>query len=83
MFIKDKNKCLKEFNIRYLEKQGDAREVIAIKENNKWLFTIACQRDITKEEFVDRIYNTNGGFDLKLRINVHRQIYLDFLKQFE
>ncbi|MCC0681848.1 MULTISPECIES: DUF4116 domain-containing protein [unclassified Clostridioides] len=82
MFIKDKNKCLKEFNIRYLEKQGDTREVIAIKENNKWLFTIACQRDITKEEFVDRIYNTNGGFDLKLRINVHRQRYLNFLKDF-
>lgn len=52
-YIKDKD----IFNIKYLEAQGKASEVIAIKED--------------------------GGFDLEKEINVHRQVYLDFLEQFK
>ncbi|MDI2978112.1 DUF4116 domain-containing protein [Clostridioides difficile] len=78
-YIKDKD----IFNIKYLEEKGDASEVIAIKEDGEWLFTVGCQRNITKETFIDRIYNTDGGFDLEKGINVHRQVYLDFLKEFK
>ncbi|HBG4630854.1 TPA: DUF4116 domain-containing protein [Clostridioides difficile] len=78
-YIKDKD----IFNIKYLEAQGKASEVIAIKEDGEWLFTVGCQRNITKEEFIYRIYNENGGFDLEKEINVHRQVYLDFLEQFK
>ncbi|MDW0076976.1 DUF4116 domain-containing protein [Clostridioides difficile] len=81
-YIKEKDKYLDEFNIKYLEKQGKVREVIAIKENGKWLFSIGCQNNITKEEFIYRIYNTNGGFDPEKGINLHRQIYLKFLEKF-
>ncbi|WP_176072548.1 DUF4116 domain-containing protein, partial [Clostridioides difficile] len=63
-YVKDKEKYLKEFGIKYLEAQGEAREVIAIRENNKWLFTLGCQYKITKEEFIYRIYNTGEGFNL-------------------
>ncbi|WP_227865670.1 hypothetical protein [Clostridioides sp. ZZV14-6045] len=51
-YVKDKEKYLKEFGIKYLEKQGNAREVFAVKRCNIWLFTIGCQRNITKEEFI-------------------------------
>ncbi|ENY8693094.1 TPA: DUF4116 domain-containing protein [Clostridioides difficile] len=81
-YVKDKDKYEKIFDIRYLKKQKDVNEVIAIKENGKWLFTIGCQRNITKDEFIRRIYNKGGGFDLKKGINVHRKIYLDFLNRF-
>lgn len=33
---------------------------------------------MTKEEFIDRIYNKDGG----LERNPHRQIYLDLLAKF-
>ncbi|EGT3640904.1 TPA: hypothetical protein KM432_002822 [Clostridioides difficile] len=82
-YIKDKEKYLEEFDIKYLKKQGKAKEVIAIKEEGTWLFTIGCQYKITKETFIDRIYNGGRGFDLGKKINVHRQIYVDFLKEFE
>ena len=42
-----------------------------------WLFSIGCQNNITKEEFVKRIYETDGG----LESNPHRQEYLDFLNK--
>ncbi|MCC0726673.1 DUF4116 domain-containing protein [Clostridioides sp. ZZV14-6045] len=81
-FIKNKSKYEDIFNIKYLEPRGYANEVFAIKENGEWLFTLGCQYEITKEEFLYRIYNTDGGFDLEKGINIHRQIYLDFLKEF-
>ncbi|EGT3944776.1 TPA: DUF4116 domain-containing protein [Clostridioides difficile] len=81
-YIKDKEYYLKEFDIKYLEEQGKASEVIAVKEHGEWLFTVGCQEDITKEEFIHRIYNTGGGFDLEKGINVHRQVYINFLEQF-
>ncbi|WP_044304730.1 DUF4116 domain-containing protein, partial [Clostridioides difficile] len=81
-YIEDKEKYLEEFDIRCLKAQGKVREVLAIKEDGKWLFTIGCQEDITKEKFIHRIYSTDGGFDLEKGINIHRQIYLNFLKEF-
>ncbi|MCC0670580.1 MULTISPECIES: hypothetical protein [unclassified Clostridioides] len=81
-YIKDKDRYLDEFGVGYLEAQGNTREVFVIKKNGQWLFTIGCQNNITKEEFIYRIYNTDGGFDLEKGVNVHRKIYLDFLKQF-
>ncbi|MDI3075250.1 hypothetical protein QJL41_11950 [Clostridioides difficile] len=55
------------------------RKSMALKENDKWIFTIGCQINITKETFIYRIYNEGGGFDSEKGINVHRQSYLDFL----
>ena len=46
--------------------------------NKKPLFSIGCQCNITKETFINRIYNTNGG----LEQNPHRQEYLDILNRY-
>ena len=45
-------------------------------------FSIGCQSRITKEQFIDRIYETYGGFDIEKGINPHRQEYLDILKNY-
>ncbi|ENY8693084.1 hypothetical protein ACP3VA_12150 [Clostridioides difficile] len=81
-YIKDKDRYLEEFDIKYFKKQGKARDVIAIEEDGEWLFTIGCQTDIDKETFIDRIYNEGRGFDPEKGINLHRQVYLNFLKDF-
>ena len=50
--------------------------VSAIKTlENQWLFNVGCQELITKEEFIDRIYNEDGGLEL----NPHRKYYLKIL----
>ena len=55
------------------------RHIYVLHEPNKEpLFTIGCQYNITKETFIDRIYNTNGG----LEQNPHRQEYLDILNRY-
>ncbi|EGT3944937.1 TPA: hypothetical protein KOR49_002360 [Clostridioides difficile] len=74
------NRDMFKYNI--LKEAFRNRKVIAIFIDGRWLFTIGCQNNITKEEFLYRIYNENGGFDLEKGINVHRKIYLDFLEQF-
>ncbi|EMH2709947.1 hypothetical protein SI855_002692 [Clostridioides difficile] len=79
-YIKDKEKYEKMFDLKYLESQGDASEVFAIKENEEWLFTIRDKEDLTKKEFKDYIYNTDGGFDLEKGVNVYKQIYFDFFR---
>ncbi|MGX9757735.1 DUF4116 domain-containing protein [Clostridioides difficile] len=79
-YVKDKEKYEKMFDLKYLESQGDASEVFAIKENGEWLFTISYKEDLTKKEFVDYIYNTGGGFDLRLGVNIYKQIYFDFFR---
>ncbi|MCC0727223.1 DUF4116 domain-containing protein [Clostridioides sp. ZZV14-6045] len=81
-FIEDYKKYEDIFNIKILEEYGDSSEVIAMKINEEWLFTIGCQDNITKEEFIYRIYNTDGGFDLDKGINPHRKRYIEFLEQF-
>lgn len=79
VFIKDKSKYIKMFNIKFSKND---RKVMAININGEWLFTVGCQDNITKEKFIHRIYNEGGGFDLEKGINIHRQVYLNFLKQF-
>ncbi|HBF2930538.1 hypothetical protein NBN67_19205 [Clostridioides difficile] len=80
IFIDKENRDMFKYNI--LKEAFRNRKVIAIFIDGRWLFTIGCQNNITKEEFIYRIYNTDGGFDLEKGINVHRKIYLDFLEQF-
>ena len=47
-----------------------------LTEDNEILYTIGCQFDITKEEFIERIYNEGGGLENK----PHRQEYLAIIK---
>ncbi|CCL32353.1 hypothetical protein BN174_4070001 [Clostridioides difficile E15] len=80
-YIKDK--YLDKLCIVCLRGQDKIKEVIATKKYGEWVFSVDYNKDITKEEFIYRIYNSDGGFDLEKGINTHRQIYLDFLDQFE
>ena len=43
-----------------------------LTEDNRILYTIGCQENITEEIFLNRIYNENGG----LNNNPHRKEYL-------
>ena len=58
------------------------RKLIVNIMDDETLFSIGCQVRISKEQFIDRIYNKDGGFDLEKGINVHRQEYLDILKNY-
>lgn len=52
--------------------QCENRVLTAIlTENNKILYMIGCQENITEKEFIDRIHNTSGG----LEKNPHRKDY--------
>ena len=46
-----------------------------LTENDEFLYSIGCQENITEEEFMDRIYNEDGG----LEKNPHRQEYLKLI----
>ena len=60
--------------------QCENRILIAIlTEDNEILYTIGCQNNITKEQFLDRIYNKNGG----LKENPHREEYLKLIPLIE
>ena len=50
-----------------------------LTENDEILYTIGCQENITKEEFLDRIYNEGGG----LKGNPHREEYLRLIPVIE
>ena len=50
-----------------------------LTENDEILYTIGCQQNITKEEFLDRIYNEGGG----LKGNPHREEYLRLIPVIE
>ena len=50
-----------------------------LTENYEILYTIGCQENITKEEFLDRIYNEGGG----LKGNPHREEYLRLIPVIE
>ena len=55
------------------------RTIYVLHEPNKEpLFSVGCQYNITKEYFIDRIYNMNGG----LKENPYRQEYLDILERY-
>ncbi|MGO0861700.1 DUF4116 domain-containing protein, partial [Clostridioides difficile] len=81
-YIKDARKYIKKFDIRFLVESGKVRGVVAMKIDGVWRFTLGCQDNITKETFIYKIYNTNGGFDPEEGVNVHRKFYLKFLNQF-
>ena len=46
-----------------------------LTENDEILYTIGCQHNITEKEFIDRIYNEDGG----LEENPHRAEYLKLI----
>ena len=55
------------------------RRVYVLHEPNKEpLFSIGCQCNITKEYFIERIYNLDGG----LEEHPYRQEYLDILERY-
>ena len=46
-----------------------------LTENDNILYTLGCQENITEEEFIDRIFNEDGG----LKENPHRAEYLKLI----
>lgn len=50
-----------------------------LTEDDRILYSIGCQENITKEEFIDRIYNEDGG----LEKNPHRKEYLRLIPVIE
>ena len=55
------------------------RIIYVLHEPNKEpVFTIGCQKNITKDYFIWRIYNMDGG----LEENPHRQEYLDIINRY-
>ena len=56
-------------------KKEGCKDVDAYKFEGVWYFFIGHQHAISKEVFIDRIHNEDGG----LEENPHRQHYLDFL----
>ena len=55
------------------------RTVYVLHEPNKEpLFSIGCQKNITKEYFVWRVYNTDGGLEER----PYRQVYLDVINRY-
>lgn len=50
-----------------------------LTEDNRILYMIGCQKNITKEKFIDRIYNKDGG----LEENPHRKEYLKLIPLIE
>ena len=55
------------------------RTIYVLHEPNKDpLFSIGCQKNISKDYFIWRIYNMDGG----LKENPHRQEYLDIIERY-
>ena len=55
------------------------RTICVLHEPNKDpLFSIGCQKNISKDYFIWRIYNMDGG----LEENPHRQEYLDIINRY-
>ncbi|EMH2709937.1 DUF4116 domain-containing protein [Clostridioides difficile] len=80
-FIDKKEKYLKEFNIKYLEPQGDISEVIAINKNGQWLFAIDCEIDMIRKDFIDYINDVAKELNLEESIDTYNKVYFDFLEQ--
>ena len=55
------------------------RVVTGVLKDGKILYNIGCQNEITKEVFVDRIYNEGGGIEK----NPHRKEYLKIIDMIE
>ena len=59
--------------------ETSSRKVYVLHEEGKEpLFSVGCQCNITKEYFIKRIYNLDGG----LEENPHRQEYLDVIERY-
>ncbi|CCL32338.1 TPA: hypothetical protein KOB88_002481 [Clostridioides difficile] len=69
--IKNKDKYIKMFDIRFLEKIEKIITVVAIRINREWLFTVKNEENLSKEEF---IYWANSE---KIS-DKYKQIYLEF-----
>lgn len=76
--IEDVAKGILNNNEHFIFKNPNIRKVYVNKIDGKWLFSVGCQNNITKDEFIEIIHTDNEG----LEKNPHRQIYLDFLKNF-
>ena len=59
------------------------RTIYYVKIDGEYLFSIGCQESITKEQFIDRIYNDCDMSGCGLEEYPHRQYYLDFLDSLE
>ena len=59
-------------------KNKSSRTVTALLTNDGWRFNVGCQKLITKEVFLYRIHNNDGG----LYKNPHREFYLKILSLF-
>ena len=55
------------------------RVVTGVLKDGKILYNIGCQNEITKETFIDRIYNEGGGIEK----NPHRKEYLKIIDMIE
>ena len=59
--------------------ETSSRKVYVLHEEGKEpLFSVGCQCNISKEYFIKRIYNLDGG----LKENPHRQEYLDIINRY-
>lgn len=67
----------KQMNLLYLPGNGLYRDLLITLDDGERKCYIGCQRDLSIEALVSRIHNTDGG----LKMNPHRQAYLDFLKE--
>ena len=55
------------------------RIVTGVLKNGKILYNVGCQNEITRETFVNRIYNEDGGIER----NPHREEYLKIIDMIE
>ena len=55
------------------------RIVTGVLKNGEILYNVGCQNEITKETFVNRIYNEDGGIER----NPHREEYLKIIDMIE
>ena len=67
----------KFIDINVPNKRG--RTITGVLKNGEILFNVGCQDEITKEVFIDRIYNEDGG----LEKNPHRKEYLKIIDMIE
>jgi len=71
-----KNVC-NTLNILYLPANKNHRDLILKFVDGAYRCWIGCQEDISVEQLIWRIYNTDGG----LQENPHRQHYINFLQK--
>ena len=55
------------------------RMITGVLKNGEILYNVGCQEEITKEEFIDRIYYEDGGIEE----NPHRKEYIKIINMIE